>query len=621
MCARDRPCVRAKLRAWHSNQSIKRLNMRKTFLATVGIALGAIAGDANAQLPAGLVTQSTVITSVPAGSITANQTWCDNEDTMVLQGPVFVKNGAILTILAPCIVRGQPRTAAAQQGVTAGTPGALIITQDGRIVANGRPTAPIVFTTAVTDTDGNNIPDVENGFLATWQSGEAFYDDNPFYAPTAPLDKAGLGTDQLWGSLVILGRAPTNLADRCLGDDDGDPNTPLPALGWGQCTIEGLTFPGFPAADAAYGGVIPNDNSGVVRYVSLRHGGDQFGLDNELNGLSLGGVGTGTVIENVEIYVNFDDGFEWFGGTVWGKNLLVAFVGDDMFDADEGYTGTNQNLFGIMPYFNENGGTAFGFGSGDKATEFDGENYRPDNTAQNDNLTTRIRVDQNTVNPNPWPQSGPSFYNMTLIGTTLDASPDFAPASAAGVNRGAQMRNGFAGNIHNSIVVNTGSTRGGFEVDTNTSTSPAGFSTVDNTNAGLVNVVCSTFDDTLAPGAGSADLVASTNGNAMCVMLGGTAPGCNNSFNPGGPGGADDFLGNEDVTFPLTGDANGKLVPGLKTTPINPRPRTGLGQPIGGCPAPSGPGLSPVTVRGAFPTAGSLWACPWSVLCISGLMQ
>lgn len=593
--------------------------MRKTFLATVGMALGAIsAGDANAQLPPGLVTQSTVITSIGAGAdgdlvapgiqITANQTWCDNEDTIVLEGPIFVNNGATLTILAPCIVRGQPRTALAQQGVTNGTPGALIITRDGRIVANGQPTAPIVFTSAVTDTNNDNIPDVENGFLAAWQPAEAFFDDNPFYAPTAPLDKAGIGTDQLWGSLVILGRAPTNLADRC-------------TVGWGQCTIEGLTFPGFPATDATYGGAIPNDNSGILRYVSLRHGGDQFGLDNELNGLSLGGVGTGTVIENVEVYVNFDDGIEWFGGTVWGKNLIVLFVGDDMFDADEGYTGTNQNLFGVMPYFNENGGAAFGFGSGDKATELDGENYRPDNTAQNDNLTTRIRVDQNTVDPNPWPQSGPSFYNMTLIGTTLDANPEFAPTSTAGVNRGAQMRNGFAGNVHNSIVVNTGATRGGFEVDTIATTSPAGFSTVDNTNAGLVNVVCSTFDDVLAPAAGSADLTASANGNGMCVVLGGTAPGCNNSFNPGGPGGADDFLGNEDVTFPLTGNANGKLVPGLKATPINPRPRTGFGQPIGNCPAPSGPGLTAVSVRGAFPTAGSLWACPWSVLCIAGLMQ
>ncbi len=607
--------------------------MRKTFIAAIGIALAGIAGGAQAQLPPGLVTQSTVITSVPAGIISANQTWCDNEDTMVLQGPVFVNNGAILTILAPCIVRGQPRTAAPQAGVTAGTPGALIITQDGRIVANGQPTAPIVFTTATTDTNLDNIPDAAAGFRLTWEPGEAFFDDNPFYAPTAPLDKAGIGTDQLWGSLVLLGRAPTNLADRCLGDvlsDPNDPNSPKFPLGWGQCTIEGLTFPGFPALNASYGGVIPNDSSGILRYASVRHGGDQFGLNNELNGISLGGVGTGTVVENVEVYVNYDDGFEWFGGTVNGKNLLVSFVGDDMFDGDEGYTGTNQNLFGVMPFFNENidadpntGGhqiSPFGDASGDKGTELDGENYRPDNVAQNDNLTLRIRADGLTTNPNPWPQSGPSFYNLTIIGTTVDAGPEFVVVSAPAVNRGAQMRNGFAGNIHNSIVVNTGTTRLGFEVDPVETTSPPNFSTLDNAAAGLINVVCSTFDDVLSPAVASGEETASNNGNAMCVLLGGTAPGCNNFYNPGGPGGSDDFLQNEDSTFDPTGNGSGKIVAGVKTTPINPRPRTGFGQPIANCPVPTGSGLEAVARRGAFPTAGALWACPWSVLC-NGLMQ
>ena len=93
-----------------------------------------------------------------------------------------------------------------------------------------------------------------------------------------------------------------------------------------------------------------------MRFVSIRHAGDEIGNSNELNGLTLGGVGSGTTIENVEVYVNFDDGIEWFGGTVNGKNLHVAFVGDDTFDLDEGYTGVNQFLFGVMPFFNENDG-------------------------------------------------------------------------------------------------------------------------------------------------------------------------------------------------------------------------------------------------------------------------
>ncbi len=592
--------------------------MRTALLTTLGVALaGIVAGTASAQ-----------ITEVN-GNVTTNTTWCDNETTMVLNGPIFVKGGATLTILPPCIVRGQPRTAAAQSGVTAGTPGALIITQDGRIVANGQANALIIFTTATTDNNGDNIPDDldANGFLDTWETGDTFFDDNPAATPTAPLDKAGRGTDQLWGSLVLLGRAPGNLADRCLGDDDGDPNTPLPTLGWGQCTIEGLTFPGFPAADAAYGGILPHDSSGTLRFVSLRHGGDQFGLDNELNGISLGGVGDGTILENIEVYVNFDDGFEWFGGTVNGKNLVGLFVGDDVFDADEGYTGTNQFLFGVMPFFNENfvdidpntpgnQPSPFGFGSGDKGAEFDGENFRPDQSAQNDNLTTRIRVDQNTVNPTPWPISSPDFYNITIIGSTVDPSPDFVVVSAPSTNRGIQFRNGFAGNVHNSIVVNTGAETG-IELDTTTTTSPAGFAAIDNANAGLINLVCSTLDDGAAPAAQENTVI--NNGNALAVVLGGTAPGSNNAVNVA----AVDFLVNEDVTFDPTGDANGKLVGALKATKINPRPALSFPPPpIANCPAPTGTGLDPAaTYRGAFASAGPLWACPWSVLCTGGLMQ
>jgi hypothetical protein len=567
-----------------------------------------------------------------SANVTTNTTWCGaaNPGPIILQNPIFVTNGATLTILAGCVVRGQPRQQAPQVGVTAGTPGALIVTQDGRIVANGQANAPIIFTTAATDNNGDNIPDDAdvNGFFDTFQAGETFFDESPLALPTAPLDKAGRGTDQLWGSLVVLGRAPTNLADRCLGDDDGDPNTPLPTLGWGQCTIEGLTFPGFPAANAAYGGVLPHDSSGIIRYVSLRHGGDEFGLANELNGISLGGVGDGTILENVEVYVNFDDGFEWFGGTVNGKNLIVVFVGDDMFDADEGYTGTNQFLFGVMPFFNENvdadPNTAghqpspFGFGSGDKAAEFDGENFRPDNVAQNDNLTTRIRVDGGTINPNPWPMSGPEFYNMTAIGSTPDPGQFFTPISPAATNIGLQFRNGFAGNVHNSIVVNTGAETG-IELQTSTSSSPAGFAAIDNANAGLINLVCSTLDDGIALAAGEQTVV--NNGNALAVLLGGTAPGSNNAVNPAG--GAN-FLVNEDATFDPTGNANGKLVAALKPTPINPRPAS-VGfppPPIGNCPQPTGTGLDPSAVfRGAFPTAGGLWACPWSVLCRGGLMQ
>ena len=106
---------------------------------------------------------------------------------------------------------------------------------------------------------------------------------------------------------------------------------------------------GLPAEDPRnfYGGSDDEDDSGVFRYVSIRHGGSIFGTDNELNGLTMGALGSGTTIEFVEVFANLDDGFEWFGGTVNTKYLISAFVGDDGFDYDEGFRGKGQFWFNI----------------------------------------------------------------------------------------------------------------------------------------------------------------------------------------------------------------------------------------------------------------------------------
>ncbi len=400
----------------------------------------------------------------------------------------------------------------------------------------------------------------------------------------------------LWGGVVVLGSAPTN-------------NAAKGGVGYGKVTVEGLTIPGFPAADATYGGIEPHDNSGLLRYVSIRHAGDEIGDGNELNGLSLGGVGDGTTLENIEIYCNFDDGFEWFGGTVNGKNLAVFFVGDDMFDLDEGYTGINQFLFGVMPFFNENAGTAYGSASGDKAGEFDGDNYRPDNLALNDNVNTRIDVTNSVVDPTPWPLSNPAMYNMTLIGSTPDAGQAFVPASAASTNRGIQFRNGFAGAVHNSIVVNTGAETG---IEVGSGTGAPGFGVVDNANAGLISLVCSTLDDGAALAADETTVV--NNGNALNLALGGTAAGANATT------GAFTGLTVEDQTFNPTGNAAGKLDSSLKAAPINPRSTGSIGTL--GCVSPRGPGLDPgATYRGAFlRTAPKLWTTGWTAMNVGGLL-
>jgi hypothetical protein len=586
------------------------MQTRLTALA-LALALAGIAGVASAG-----------VTSVNT-DVTASTVWGDDlpcgipgcEDEIILELPIFVKNGAILTILPGTIVRGQPRTAAVLAGSTVGTPGALIVTQDGRIVADANVNFPIIMTTAAVDNNDDGIADDldANGFKDPYPGFDplsgcpgacapdatpTFLDDTPTTAPLAPLNKAGLGNLSLWGGLVVLGHAPTNNADKC-------------GVGWGKCTVEGLTIPGFPPADATYGGILPHDNSGVLRYVSIRHAGDEIGSGNELNGLSLGGVGSGTTVENIEVYVNFDDGVEWFGGTVNGRNLAVFFVGDDMFDVDEGYTGVNQFLFGIMPFFNNNNGTAYGSGSGDKAAEFDGDNYRPDNVALNDNVTTRIDVTNSFVDPTPWPLSNPSFYNMTLIGSTPDAGQDFVPTSAASTNRGIQFRNGFAGDVFNSIVLNTGAETG-IEVVTGIGSGAPGFDVDDNIADDLVSLVCSTLDDGAALATAELDVVA--NGNALSASLGGTAAG-NNVVN-----GAFPNLVKEDATFDPTGDAAGKLVAALKPTPMNPRPNVGI-TGVAGCVPPQGPGLSGVTYRGAFNrTAPTLWTTGWTTLNRAGLL-
>jgi hypothetical protein len=97
-----------------------------------------------------------------------------------------------------------------------------------------------------------------------------------------------------------------------------------------------------------FGGANDDDNSGVLRYVSIRHGGQRLSPDKEINGLSLGGVGRGTTIEYVEAVSFADDGFEFFGGTVNTKYLVSAFNDDDAFDTDMGWSGKNQFWFAIQ---------------------------------------------------------------------------------------------------------------------------------------------------------------------------------------------------------------------------------------------------------------------------------
>jgi hypothetical protein len=121
--------------------------------------------------------------------------------------------------------------------------------------------------------------------------------------------------------------------------------------------------------DGTYGGIDPEDNSGVFKYVRIEFPGYRFQLNNEVNGLTMGGVGRGTEIHHVQVSYSFDDSFEWFGGTVNAK-YLVAFGGtDDVFDTDFGYQGRVQFALDCRdPYVWDAAGTSNGFESDNDAT-------------------------------------------------------------------------------------------------------------------------------------------------------------------------------------------------------------------------------------------------------------
>ncbi len=245
-------------------------------------------------------------------------------------------------------------------GDTAAT---LIVKRGGQIFANGTAQNPIVFTSR------------------------------------KPVGQRA-GAD--WGGIVILGAAPVNQANP---------------------SIEGGILPGNYGGPAVGQGN-PNDNSGVLRYVRIEFPGYRFQLNNEVNGLTLGGVGRGTTIEYVQVSYSYDDGFEWFGGTVDAK-YLVAFGGiDDEFDTDFGYQGRVQFAFGLKDpnVFEFSGGQTNGFESDNEGSA----SYRT-------------------------PRTLPRFSNITMVGprrtdaVTLPSGHRFEYGSV--IRRGSQL------SVYNSIMM------------------------------------------------------------------------------------------------------------------------------------------------------------------------
>jgi hypothetical protein len=330
----------------------------------------AIAGDADAyQLTSG-------------ATFTCNNTY-------ILDKKIYVPAGQTLNIAPGTLIKGAAAATAADQT-------ALVVERGGKINAAGTESCPIVFTANEDPMDGT--------YLVT-----------------------NIGK---WGGLVILGKATNNLVAANTPQTFGSKVGMAPGVG----LIEGFNNTGAhnrygvlqsgTLAGETIGSFDDNDNSGVLKFVSLRHTGAILEVGAEINGLTLGSVGRGTTIEHIEVVSGADDQIELFGGTVNMKYVSSLFGNDDNLDYDQGYSGNIQFFFAM-----KNDGIAAGQASPDNDNGIEADS--DDNSAQSN------------------PASVPTIYNSTFIGN--------AKVTGTADNRGLaaiQAKDGAGGKIINCVFAN-----------------------------------------------------------------------------------------------------------------------------------------------------------------------
>lgn len=238
------------------------------------------------------------------------------------------------------------------------TQGSLIVLPGGKIMARGTVNKPIVFTSQFNQPGSTQLP----------QRGD-------------------------WGGVIVLGKAHINVAG-------------------GTAAIEG---PG-----DTYGGNDPDDNSGILSFIRIEYAGIAFSPNNEINGLTFGGVGRGTQVDHIQVSYANDDSFEWFGGTVNCK-YLIAYRGlDDEFDTDFGYNGKLQFLLGVRD-------PEIADVSGSNGFESDNDGAGSTNA----------------------PRTAPTWWNLTLIG------PKALSTTSVNSNykRGMHLRRSSQNKINNAIIM------------------------------------------------------------------------------------------------------------------------------------------------------------------------
>lgn len=344
---------------------------RSAFASSLIVALAVLPHEAWAQNP-NVELRPTV--AVSDSDIQAGQTVTWTADNVyILEEVVIVEEGAVLNIEAGTVIKGEDTFNVNATG--------LVIARGGKIMAEGTADHPIIFTSIQDNISGVDL-----------------------------LDYTDRG---LWGGVVILGHARTNNP----GDAAGDYKE---IEGVNELLADGDTR-------AEYGGNNDEDNSGVMRYVSIRHTGINIGESdgNEIQGLTLGGVGSGTTLEYIEVYASGDDGVEFFGGTVSLKYFVSVFNADDAVDWDQGWRGNGQFWF-VLQAPDKAGAAAEQDGAGGD------EHFKP--------------------------YAMPTIYNATYVGAGSDASPES--------DRGEMLmfRDNTGGFYHNSIFTEFNSAKGGYAI-------------------------------------------------------------------------------------------------------------------------------------------------------------
>ena len=527
--------------------------------SNLGSACGCPAVSTRPSVLLSSLTGYTAIAGTYGGELTLGAVLtCANN--YIIDKKIYIPAGQTLTINPGTVLKGRVNTVAAEAT-------ALVIERGGKIMAEGSADCQIVFTAEADPLDGT-FPIANKGqWGGVLLLGKAY--NNLLYAGNGPFVAGGSGKLAVADGLgTIEGFATTNVQDRY-------------GVNTSSAVISGeLSSQSFD----------DNDNSGVMKYVSIRHAGAILAVGAEINGLTLGSVGRGTTLEHIEIVSCADDNIEIFGGTVNMKYITTLFGNDDMFDWDLGWTGKAQFLFGMKT---------------DNTASVDS-----DNGFEADSDDNKLIGEFNTLQR----RSTPVIYNVTILGnekaTLLNSST--AGSATFGDNSSLAAINAkelTGGEIYNSVFANF---KNGLNLvkslGTRTPTVSGGtmseayhnWSSTLGNGSQILKVKCNTFVGCINPltvGSNAANVVAADNTqftttDLNTIVTGNTLPGF-------------------DYSFAVDNTTN------VFTAKNDPVPNPALS--VAGCPvAPADGFFRAANYRGAFASTGDNWLSDWSYSQILG---